>query len=87
MIMERLELNIVSCLGDVTRVQAAILAGFPQNIASRTRNKGRYITNTGSKEVFIHPSSALFKELPARVVYHEVVKTKRSYMREITTVD
>ena len=31
------------------RVQAAILAGFPQNIASRTRNKGRYITNTGSK--------------------------------------
>jgi len=87
MIMERLELNIVSCLGDVTRVQAAILAGFPQNIASSTRNKGRYITNTGSEEVFIHPSSALFKKLPARVVYHEVVKTKRSYMREITTVD
>ena len=27
------------------------------------------------------------QELPARVVYHEVVKTKRSYMREITTVD
>ena len=35
----------------------------------------------------MHPSSCLFKELPAWIVYHELVLTTKEYMRSNVELD
>ena len=76
-------------------VRKALVAGCFLNTARRVprataRGPSTYKTVGGNQEVFIHPSSVAFTrgDLPAEtVVYHEVVMTRKSYMRVVTEVD
>lgn len=85
----RLGIVLKSCEGDMLAVRKAVTAGFFAN-ASRLEafsHNGMYKTVRGSQEVYIHPSSVLFRVNPKWVVYHSLVSTDRQYMRNVMTVD
>ena len=44
-------------------------------------------TRTGEKDVFIHPSSTLFREAPTMVVFQEMVETSLPYMKGVTAIE
>ncbi|KAL9321150.1 hypothetical protein ACSQ67_012989 [Phaseolus vulgaris] len=48
---------------------------------------GMYKTLRGSQEVYIHPSSVLFRVNPKWVIYYSLVSTDRQYMRNVITID
>ncbi|KAG7012463.1 putative pre-mRNA-splicing factor ATP-dependent RNA helicase DEAH9, partial [Cucurbita argyrosperma subsp. argyrosperma] len=50
-------------------------------------HNGMYKSIRGSQEVYIHPSSVLFRVNPKWVIYHSLVSTDRQYMRNIITID
>lgn len=85
----RLGIVLKSCEGDMLAVRKAVTAGFFAN-ASRLEafsHNGMYKTVRGSQEVYIHPSSVLFRVNPKWVIYYSLVSTDRQYMRNVMTVD
>ncbi|KAJ8315572.1 LOW QUALITY PROTEIN: hypothetical protein KUTeg_007722 [Tegillarca granosa] len=74
------EFPITSCGQDSTAIRKCLAAGFFMNAAELQR-EGHYISLSTRKPVSIHPSSALFKCKPSYVVYNELVKTTKCYMR------
>ena len=86
MIMERYQLAITSCNGELRKVVKAICSGFFVNAAKKDPNEG-FITLVDGQSVFIHPSSSLFNRPPEFVVYHQLVLTSREYMREVLSCD
>ncbi|KAJ6935637.1 pre-mRNA-splicing factor ATP-dependent RNA helicase DEAH9 [Populus alba x Populus x berolinensis] len=85
----RLGIVLKSCEGDMLALRKAVTAGFFAN-ASRLEafsHNGMYKTVRGSQEVYIHPSSVLFRVNPKWVIYHSLVSTDRQYMRNVMTVD
>ncbi|KAJ6367817.1 hypothetical protein OIU78_000394 [Salix suchowensis] len=85
----RLGIVLRSCEGDIVAVRKAVTAGFFAN-ASRLEafsHNGMYKTVRGSQEVYIHPSSVLFRVNPKWVIYHSLVSTDRQYMRNAMTID
>ncbi|KAJ6738243.1 hypothetical protein OIU74_003238 [Salix koriyanagi] len=85
----RLGIVLRSCEGDILAVRKAVTAGFFAN-ASRLEafsHNGMYKTVRGSQEVYIHPSSVLFRVNPKWVIYHSLVSTDRQYMRNAMTID
>ncbi|KVH89501.1 protein of unknown function DUF1605 [Cynara cardunculus var. scolymus] len=50
-------------------------------------HNGTYKTLRSSQEVYIHPSSVLFRVNPKWVVYHSLVSTDRQYMRNVISID
>ncbi|GKV36801.1 hypothetical protein SLEP1_g44893 [Rubroshorea leprosula] len=85
----RLGIVLKSSEGDMQVVRKAVTAGFFAN-ACRLEpfsHNGMYKTIRGSQEVYIHPSSVLFRVNPKWVVYHSVVSTDRQYMRNVITID
>ncbi|KAJ6707137.1 hypothetical protein OIU85_027483 [Salix viminalis] len=85
----RLGIVLRSCEGDILAVRKAVTAGFFAN-ASRLEafsHNGMYKTIRGSQEVYIHPSSVLFRVNPKWVIYHSLVSTDRQYMRNVMTID
>ncbi|XP_070042314.1 putative pre-mRNA-splicing factor ATP-dependent RNA helicase DEAH9 isoform X3 [Nicotiana tabacum] len=88
-ITQRLGIGLKSCEGDMQAVRKAITAGFFAN-ASRLEpfsHNGMYKTVRTSQEVYIHPSSVLFRVNPKWIVYYSLVSTDRQYMRNVITVD
>ncbi|ESN96360.1 hypothetical protein HELRODRAFT_189215 [Helobdella robusta] len=85
-IMDRHQLDVVSCGKNTARVQKAILSGFFSNAAKKDPQEG-YRTLVDSQLVYIHPSSSIFNRQPDWVVYHELVLTTREYMRQVTAID
>jgi ATP-dependent RNA helicase DDX35 len=48
------------------------------------------LTDTlSNKTLHVHPSSVLFTRMPATgfVVFHEVIETSKSFMRDLTVID
>lgn len=88
-IANRIGIVLKSCEGDVQAVRKAITAGFFSNACrlEAYSHNGMYKTVRGSEEVYIHPSSVLFRVNPKWVVYHSIVSTERRYMRNVITVD
>lgn len=85
-IMDRHDLDMVSCGKNVARAQKAICSGFFRNASKKDPQEG-YRTLVDSQVVYIHPSSSLFNRQPEWVIYHELVQTTKEYMREVTTID
>lgn len=88
-ITQRLGIGLKSCEGDMQAIRKAITAGFFAN-ASRLEpfsHNGMYKTVRTSQEVYIHPSSVLFRVNPKWIIYHSLVSTDRQYMRNVITVD
>jgi pre-mRNA-splicing factor ATP-dependent RNA helicase DHX16 len=84
-LMARVEIPLAST-SDTVAIRKAILAGYFMNCAGAKGPGDAYRTLKHGQGVLIHPSSALFKEAPKWVIYHELVLTKHEYMRQVLEI-
>ncbi|KAK3696103.1 hypothetical protein RRG08_061878 [Elysia crispata] len=82
----RQQLEISSCGRETTTIRRCLAVGFFMNAAELSKD-GEFMTLTTRRQVSIHPSSCLFQHKPACVVYTELVKTSKTYMRTLSVVD
>ncbi|XP_023743876.1 probable pre-mRNA-splicing factor ATP-dependent RNA helicase DEAH9 [Lactuca sativa] len=88
-VAQRLGLALKSCQNDMQVLRKAVTAGFFANACrlEAYSHNGTYKTLRGSQEVYIHPSSVLFRVNPKWVIYHSLVSTDRQYMRNVISID
>ncbi|XP_044494910.1 probable pre-mRNA-splicing factor ATP-dependent RNA helicase DEAH9 isoform X1 [Mangifera indica] len=88
-IAQRIGIVLKSCESDMQIVRKAVTAGFFANACHLEpfSQSGMYKTVRGSQEVYIHPSSVLFRVNPKWVIYHSLVSTDKQYMRNIISID
>ncbi|CAL9208824.1 probable pre-mRNA-splicing factor ATP-dependent RNA helicase DEAH9 isoform X1 [Musa acuminata AAA Group] len=88
-LLRRLGLALKSCEKDTQILRKAIIAGFFANSChlEEYSYNGLYKTVRSSEEVYIHPSSVLFRVNPKWVVYHSLVSTNKHYMRNVIAID
>lgn len=88
-IAQGLGIELKSCDGDMQAVRKAVTAGFFANSCKLEpySHNGMYKTVRTSQEVYIHPSSVLFRVNPKFVLYHSLVSTDRQYMRNVISID
>mmetsp|Transcript_38970 Transcript_38970/g.96645 ORF Transcript_38970/g.96645 Transcript_38970/m.96645 type:complete len:145 (-) Transcript_38970:106-540(-) len=70
---------------DSDGLRKAVLAGYFYNTA-KLQGSGDYRTVKNPQTVHVHPSSALAKDPPKWVVFHELVFTTKEYMRTVTEI-
>uniref|UniRef100_A0A1A9W044 RNA helicase n=1 Tax=Glossina brevipalpis TaxID=37001 RepID=A0A1A9W044_9MUSC len=85
-LMQRVEIDMVSCQSETIDIRKAITAGYFYHVA-RLSKGGNYKTIKHNQTVMIHPNSSLFEELPRWVLYHELVFTSKEYMRQVIEID
>ncbi|PVD28898.1 hypothetical protein C0Q70_11493 [Pomacea canaliculata] len=85
-ICTRQGLEVTSCGRTTTSVRKCLAAGFFMS-AAQLQKEGEYLTLASNEPVSIHPSSALARSKPAVVIYTELVKTTKCYMRDVSVVD
>ncbi|TDG45206.1 hypothetical protein AWZ03_008361 [Drosophila navojoa] len=85
-LMQRVEIDMVSCLPETINVRKAATAGYFYHVA-RLSKGGNYKTIKHNQTVMIHPNSSLFEELPRWVLYHELVFTSKEYMRQVIEIE
>ena len=85
-LMERVEIELTSNPSESIGIRKAILAGYFYHI-SRFSKGGTYKTVKKSQTVMLHPTSCLIEDLPRWVVYHELVRTSKEYMRTASVID
>ncbi|XP_054802577.1 probable pre-mRNA-splicing factor ATP-dependent RNA helicase DEAH9 [Prosopis cineraria] len=88
-IAQRIGIALKSCEGDMQVVRKAVTSGFFANAChlEAFSHNGMYKTVRGSQEVYIHPSSVLFRVNPKWVIYSSLVSTDKQYMRNVTSID
>ncbi|GAV78777.1 Helicase_C domain-containing protein/HA2 domain-containing protein/OB_NTP_bind domain-containing protein [Cephalotus follicularis] len=88
-IAQRLGIVLKSCERDMQVVRKAVTSGFFANACQLEAysHGGMYKTIRGSQEVYIHPSSVLFRVNPKWIIYHSLVSTDRQYMRNVISID
>ncbi|KAI5070262.1 hypothetical protein GOP47_0014605 [Adiantum capillus-veneris] len=88
-LLQRLGLAVKSCERDIKVIQKAIVAGFFANACQLkiSVEQGCYKRIRDGEEVFIHPSSVLFRVSPKWIIYHANTVTERHYVREITVIE
>ncbi|KAL6992438.1 ATP-dependent RNA helicase [Sarracenia purpurea var. burkii] len=88
-IAQRIGIILKSCEGDMQVVRKAVTSGFFANACNLEAfsHNGMYKTVRSFQEVYIHPSSVLFRVNPKWVVYHSLVSTDRQYMRNVISID
>ncbi|KAM9723759.1 pre-mRNA-splicing factor ATP-dependent RNA helicase DHX16 [Menidia menidia] len=84
-LMERIEVEVVSCNGDCTPIRKSVTAGYFYHTARLS--KGGYRTVKHQQTVFVHPNSSLFEEQPRWIIYHELVFTTKEFMRQVIEID
>jgi len=82
--MERVEIDITTTTDDVL-IRKAIASGFFYH-TGKLQKGGLYKTIKHNQSVQIHPSSALFQQLPRWVIYHELVFTTKEFMRQVVEI-
>ncbi|XP_020273107.1 pre-mRNA-splicing factor ATP-dependent RNA helicase DEAH1-like [Asparagus officinalis] len=82
-LLEQVEIEHISNPNDFDAIKKAIASGFFHHSAKLQRS-GAYQTVKNPCTVFIHGSSSLYKERPQWLIYHELVLTKRKYIRQVT---
>ncbi|XP_064460124.1 ATP-dependent RNA helicase DHX8-like [Ornithodoros turicata] len=90
-VLERRNLNILSCHEDTDKVLQALCYGFCQNIAVRNpvvwlHHSPDQMTVVDLHKVFLHPSSVVPKD-SEWVVYDRLLETKRPFIRCVSKVD
>ena len=70
----------------LTRVRKALTAGYFFHTAKRMP-EGHYVSLVDRREVYMHPTSALFHIRPRFVIYHDIVLTAKEYMRQVMSID
>ncbi|RYQ82558.1 hypothetical protein Ahy_B10g101143 isoform B [Arachis hypogaea] len=88
-IAQRIGIVLKSCESDMQVVRKAVTAGFFANTCrlEEYSHNGMYKTIRGSQEVYIHPSSVLFRVNPKWIIYSSLVSTDRQYMRNVISID
>ncbi|KAF8391281.1 hypothetical protein HHK36_023583 [Tetracentron sinense] len=88
-IAQRLGVVLKSCERDMQVLRKAITAGFFANACrlEAFSQGGMYKTIRSSQEVYIHPSSVLFRVNPKWVIFHSLVSTDKHYMRNVISID
>ncbi|WVZ72770.1 hypothetical protein U9M48_021179 [Paspalum notatum var. saurae] len=78
-----------SCDRDMQAVRKAIIAGSFANAChlEEYSQNGMYKTIRTSQEVYIHPSSVLFRVNPKWVIYQSLVSTDKHYMRNVIAIE
>ncbi|KAM4735831.1 pre-mRNA-splicing factor ATP-dependent RNA helicase DHX16 isoform 1-T3 [Anableps anableps] len=84
-LMERIEVEVVSCSGDNIPIRKAVTAGYFYHTARLS--KGGYKTVKHQQTVYVHPNSSLFEEQPRWLIYHELVFTTKEFMRQVIEID
>lgn len=85
---ERVEVDLESRADpdrEADLVRKAILAGYFYHTA-RLQANADFRTIKNPQTVHVHPSSALAKEPPRWVVYHELVATTKDFMRTVSEI-
>lgn len=88
-VMKRFGIPLKSCDRDMQAVRKAIIAGSFANSCHLEEygQNGMYKTIRTSQEVYIHPSSVLFRVNPMWVVYQSLVSTDKHYMRNVIAIE
>lgn len=88
-LIKRLGIAPKSCEGDIKALRKAVIAGFFAHAChlEEYSPNGMYKTVRSGQEVYIHPSSVLFRVNPKWVVYHSLVSTDKHYMRNVIAID
>ncbi|XP_066305529.1 probable pre-mRNA-splicing factor ATP-dependent RNA helicase DEAH9 [Miscanthus floridulus] len=86
-IVKSFGIQLKSC--DRYAVRKAIIAGSFTNAChlEEYSQNGMYKTIRTSQEVYIHPSSVLFRVNPKWVVYQSLVSTDKHYMRNVIAIE
>ncbi|KAM4810129.1 putative ATP-dependent RNA helicase DHX37 [Rhinophrynus dorsalis] len=79
----------------VTYLRQIIMSGLGDHIARRIRPeelldekwRNAYKTPLLEDPVFIHPASALFRQLPDFVIYQEILETTKMYMKGVSAIE
>ncbi|KAL7414009.1 P-loop containing nucleoside triphosphate hydrolase protein [Mrakia frigida] len=81
--------RIESCEGDQERLRRCLVTGYFKNAARWVEGEGTYRSVRENAVLHVHPSSVLFTRKPSTgwVIYHEVVQTTKSFMRDLTVVE
>lgn len=83
---QRLKISLKSCARDFAKLRRSLASGMFM-CAAELQKDGTYHTVSQKQPVSIHPSSSLFQCKPAYVVYTELVKTSKCYIRNLSVVD
>ncbi|VAH58919.1 unnamed protein product [Triticum turgidum subsp. durum] len=88
-VVKRFGIQLKSCDRDMQAVRKAIIAGSFANSCHLEEygQNGMYKTIRTSQEVYIHPSSVLFRVNPKWVVYQSLVSTDKHYMRNVIAIE
>uniref|UniRef100_A0A1A8F9B5 Pre-mRNA-splicing factor ATP-dependent RNA helicase DHX16 n=1 Tax=Nothobranchius korthausae TaxID=1143690 RepID=A0A1A8F9B5_9TELE len=84
-LMDRIEVEMVSCEGDNIPIRKAVTAGYFYHTARLS--KGGYKTVKHQQTVYVHPNSSLFEEQPRWLIYHELVFTTKEFMRQVIEIE
>uniref|UniRef100_A0A1A8JMP8 Pre-mRNA-splicing factor ATP-dependent RNA helicase DHX16 n=1 Tax=Nothobranchius kuhntae TaxID=321403 RepID=A0A1A8JMP8_NOTKU len=84
-LMDRIEVEMVSCDGDNIPIRKAVTAGYFYHTARLS--KGGYKTVKHQQTVYVHPNSSLFEEQPRWLIYHELVFTTKEFMRQVIEIE
>ncbi|KAL1411224.1 hypothetical protein Q8F55_002175 [Vanrija albida] len=86
--LDRFGIPVVSCSGDAVRLRKCLVSGYFKN-AARMLPDGTYRTAREGAILHVHPSSVMFTRQPSTgwVIFHEVLETTKSFMRDLTVVE
>lgn len=85
-LLKQMSMPTVSCRGDMESVRRCLAHSLFMSSAELQLD-GTYATTDTHQPVAIHPSSVLFHCKPACVVYTELLRTNKCYMRDLCVVD
>lgn len=83
---EGMGLPIVSCGDERENFQRCLAAAFFLHAAQRQPD-GLYRALASGQSVTLHPSSVLFERKPEFVVFNEMVRTTKQYIRDLTQIE
>lgn len=72
------------------KIRKAFTAGYFRQIAKKMARGYAYETQGNGMNdqlVYVHPTSALFSVKPSWVIYHEVMKTSKAFIKGVTPIE
>ncbi|ORY22759.1 pre-mRNA splicing factor [Naematelia encephala] len=86
--LDRFGIKVESCQGDAKRLRRCLVSGYFKN-AARMMPDGTYRSARENAVLHVHPSSVMFTRQPSTgwVIFHEVIETTKSFMRDLTVVE
>ncbi|KAK4336803.1 hypothetical protein RND71_043582 [Anisodus tanguticus] len=88
-LLERVEIELKSDPGNSIGIRKSFTAGYFYHVATFGKTAGEYRTIKNRQSVQIHPSSSLRESQPPPrwVLYHELILTKKEFLRNIIEID